>query len=109
MFRQTTLKGRCMLKGEAHVCVCVCVSQGGVVLAESQPLTDRQIQQTLLSEMAVLSCTASDADMDPCSPTRLLHNIERQVGGMTGHAHLEYRGNTTRYTKSREHPSALSV
>ncbi|CAK6970298.1 KAT8 regulatory NSL complex subunit 1-like protein [Scomber scombrus] len=53
-------------------------SKGGVVLAESQPLTDRQIQQTLLREMAGLSCTASDADTEPCSPTRLLHNIERQ-------------------------------
>ncbi|XP_033470896.2 KAT8 regulatory NSL complex subunit 1-like protein isoform X2 [Epinephelus lanceolatus] len=53
-------------------------TKGGVVLAESQPLTDRQIQQTLLREMAGLSCTASDADTEPCSPTRLLHNIERQ-------------------------------
>ncbi|XP_051259897.1 KAT8 regulatory NSL complex subunit 1-like protein [Dicentrarchus labrax] len=53
-------------------------SKGGVVLAESQPLTDRQIQHTLLREMAGLSCTASDADNEPCSPTRLLHNIERQ-------------------------------
>ncbi|XP_041807140.1 KAT8 regulatory NSL complex subunit 1-like protein isoform X2 [Chelmon rostratus] len=50
----------------------------GVGLAESQPPTDRQIQQTLLREMAGLSCTASDADTEPCSPTRLLHNIERQ-------------------------------
>ncbi|XP_070832606.1 KAT8 regulatory NSL complex subunit 1-like protein isoform X1 [Chaetodon trifascialis] len=50
----------------------------GVVLAQSQPQTDRQIQQTLLREMAGLSCTASDADTEPCSPTRLLHNIERQ-------------------------------
>ncbi|XP_073330082.1 KAT8 regulatory NSL complex subunit 1-like protein isoform X2 [Pagrus major] len=53
-------------------------TKGGVVLAESQPLTDRQIQQTLLREMAGLSCTASDADTEPCSPARLLHNIERQ-------------------------------
>ncbi|XP_067459400.1 KAT8 regulatory NSL complex subunit 1-like protein isoform X1 [Thunnus thynnus] len=53
-------------------------SKGGVVLAESQPLTDRQIQQALLREMAGLSCTAPDADTEPCSPTRLLHNIERQ-------------------------------
>ncbi|XP_039455488.1 KAT8 regulatory NSL complex subunit 1-like protein isoform X2 [Oreochromis aureus] len=52
--------------------------KGGVVLADSQPLTDRQIQQTLLKEMAGLSCTASDPDNEPCSPTRLLHNIERQ-------------------------------
>ncbi|KAM8748547.1 KAT8 regulatory NSL complex subunit 1-like protein isoform 2-T2 [Acanthopagrus schlegelii] len=53
-------------------------TKGGVVLAESQPLTDRQIQQTLLREMAGLSCTASDADTEPCSPARLLRNIERQ-------------------------------
>ncbi|XP_074515745.1 KAT8 regulatory NSL complex subunit 1-like protein isoform X4 [Sebastes fasciatus] len=53
-------------------------TKGGVVLAESQPLTDRQIQQTLLREMAGLSSTASDADTEHCSPTRLLHNIERQ-------------------------------
>ncbi|XP_035860399.1 KAT8 regulatory NSL complex subunit 1-like protein isoform X1 [Sander lucioperca] len=53
-------------------------TKGGVVLAKSQPLTDRQIQQTLLREMEGLSCTASDADTEPCSPTRLLHNIERQ-------------------------------
>lgn len=53
--------------------------QGGVVLADSQPLTDTQIQCTLLREMAGLSCTVLDADSEPCSPTRLLHNIERQV------------------------------
>ncbi|XP_045909937.1 KAT8 regulatory NSL complex subunit 1-like protein isoform X3 [Micropterus dolomieu] len=53
-------------------------TKGGVVLAESQPLTDRRIQHTLLREVAGLSCTASDADTEPCSPTRLLHNIERQ-------------------------------
>lgn len=51
-----------------------------MVLADSQPLTDTQIQRTLLREMAGLSCTALDADSEPCSPTRLLHNIERQVG-----------------------------
>ncbi|XP_014844328.1 PREDICTED: KAT8 regulatory NSL complex subunit 1-like protein isoform X1 [Poecilia mexicana] len=53
-------------------------TKGRVVLAQSQPLTDRQIQQTLMREMAGLSCTASDADAEPCSPTRLLYNIERQ-------------------------------
>lgn len=53
-------------------------TKGGVVLAESQPMTDRQIQSTLLREMVGLSGTASDADTEPCSPTRLLHNIERQ-------------------------------
>ncbi|XP_060910181.1 KAT8 regulatory NSL complex subunit 1-like protein isoform X1 [Labrus mixtus] len=53
-------------------------TKGGVVLADAQPMTDRQIQHSLLREMAGLSCTASDADAEPCSPTRLLHNIERQ-------------------------------
>ncbi|KAM4731919.1 KAT8 regulatory NSL complex subunit 1-like protein isoform 1-T2 [Anableps anableps] len=53
-------------------------TKGRVVLAQSQPLTDRQIQQTLMREMAGLSCTSSDADAEPCSPTRLLYNIERQ-------------------------------
>ncbi|KAM9710281.1 KAT8 regulatory NSL complex subunit 1-like protein isoform 1-T1 [Menidia menidia] len=53
-------------------------TKGEVVLADSQPLTDRQIQQSLMTEMAGLSCTASDIDAEPCSPTRLLHNIERQ-------------------------------
>ncbi|XP_029967845.1 KAT8 regulatory NSL complex subunit 1-like protein isoform X2 [Salarias fasciatus] len=53
-------------------------SKGGVVLADSQPLTDQQIQQTLMKEITGLSCTGSDADIEACSPTRLLHNIERQ-------------------------------
>lgn len=57
-----------------------------MVLAESQPLTDTQIQQTLLREMAGLSCTAMDTDNEPCSPTRLLYNIERQVSYNT-HTH----------------------
>nr|XP_020463314.1 KAT8 regulatory NSL complex subunit 1-like protein [Monopterus albus] len=51
---------------------------GGVVLAESQPLTDREIQQALLREVAGLSCTGTGSDSEPCSPTRLLRNIERQ-------------------------------
>lgn len=76
--------------GSSLLCLSVdlCVSQGRVVLADSQPLTDRQIQQTLLKEMAGLSCTASDPDNEPCSPTRLLHNIERQVGGRDYYLHL---------------------
>ncbi|XP_069554640.1 KAT8 regulatory NSL complex subunit 1-like protein isoform X1 [Brachyistius frenatus] len=53
-------------------------TKGGVVLADSQPLSDRLIKQTLQKEKAGLSCTATDADTDSCSPTRLLHNIERQ-------------------------------
>ncbi|KAF5892995.1 KAT8 regulatory NSL complex subunit 1-like protein, partial [Clarias magur] len=57
----------------------------GVVLAEAQPLTDLQIQQTLLTETADLMLTArhphdlnSELDTEPSSPTRLLRNIERQ-------------------------------
>ncbi|MCJ8732867.1 hypothetical protein PDJAM_G00216570 [Pangasius djambal] len=60
-------------------------SKGGVVLAEAQPLTDLQIQQTLLTETAGLTLTAghsrdlnSELDTEPSSPTRLLQNIERQ-------------------------------
>lgn len=60
--------------------------QGGVVLAEAQPLTDLQIQQTLLTETAGLTLTAGhthdlhpELDMEPSSPTCLLRNIERQV------------------------------
>ncbi|XP_063069516.1 KAT8 regulatory NSL complex subunit 1-like protein [Engraulis encrasicolus] len=64
--------------------------KGGVVLADCQPKTDTQIQQTLLTEMAGLSCfttshgttlemnSGPDLETEPCSPTRLLRNIERQ-------------------------------
>ncbi|XP_033990458.1 LOW QUALITY PROTEIN: KAT8 regulatory NSL complex subunit 1-like protein [Trematomus bernacchii] len=75
--RLAELEGRTQQLVELHKHIRSC--KGGVVLAESQPLTDRQIQQTLLRELAGLSCTAgSDADNEPCSPTRLLYNIERQ-------------------------------
>uniref|UniRef100_A0A4W6F4V8 KAT8 regulatory NSL complex subunit 1-like n=1 Tax=Lates calcarifer TaxID=8187 RepID=A0A4W6F4V8_LATCA len=74
--RLAELEGRIQQMVELHKHIHS--SKGGVVLAESQPLTDRQIQQTLLREMTGLSCTASDADAEPCSPIRLLHNIERQ-------------------------------
>ncbi|XP_030199986.1 KAT8 regulatory NSL complex subunit 1-like protein isoform X2 [Gadus morhua] len=59
----------------------------GVVLGDSQSLTDQQqIQQTLLKETLGLSCTARvrggelpwDADYEHSSPTCLLRNIERQ-------------------------------
>ncbi|KAK3543981.1 hypothetical protein QTP70_032739 [Hemibagrus guttatus] len=60
-------------------------NKGSVVLAEAQPLTDMQIQQTLLTETAGLTLTArqtrdlnSELDTEPSSPTRLLRNIERQ-------------------------------
>ncbi|XP_029981696.1 KAT8 regulatory NSL complex subunit 1-like protein isoform X2 [Sphaeramia orbicularis] len=74
--RLAELDGRIQQLGELHKHLRS--TKGGVVLAESQPMTDRQIQQTLLKEMAWLSCTPLDADSEPCSPTRLLHNIERQ-------------------------------
>ncbi|KAL6484306.1 hypothetical protein MHYP_G00063510 [Metynnis hypsauchen] len=60
-------------------------SKGSVVLAESRPLTDRQIQQMLLTETAGLALTAgnmhdmtAELDTEPSSPARLLWNIERQ-------------------------------
>ncbi|XP_024142827.1 KAT8 regulatory NSL complex subunit 1-like protein isoform X3 [Oryzias melastigma] len=49
-----------------------------VVLAESQPLTIRRVQHTLMRDRTGFSCTASDSDAEPCSPTRLLCSIERQ-------------------------------
>ncbi|XP_028847682.1 KAT8 regulatory NSL complex subunit 1-like protein isoform X2 [Denticeps clupeoides] len=62
-------------------------TKGGVVLAESQPMTDTQIQQTLLTETAGLSFTSgnlpSDLDTEHCSPTRLLWNIQRQSAQLT--------------------------
>ncbi|XP_071398429.1 KAT8 regulatory NSL complex subunit 1-like protein [Centroberyx affinis] len=78
LLRLAELEGRIQQLGELHQHIRS--SKGGVVLAESQPLTDRQIQQTLLRETAGLCYTvgASDADTEPSSPTRLLRNIERQ-------------------------------
>ncbi|XP_058644186.1 KAT8 regulatory NSL complex subunit 1-like protein isoform X2 [Onychostoma macrolepis] len=65
-------------------------NKGHVILAESQPLTDRQIQHTLWTETMDLSFTAgnmqdlhSDLEMEPSSPTRLLRNIERQSAQLT--------------------------
>ncbi|XP_041858223.1 KAT8 regulatory NSL complex subunit 1-like protein isoform X2 [Melanotaenia boesemani] len=74
--RLAELEGRIqeLVKLHRHLCS----TKGGVVLAESQPLTDRQIQHTLMREMAGLSCTAADTDTEPWSPTHLLHNIQRQ-------------------------------
>nr|XP_057938337.1 KAT8 regulatory NSL complex subunit 1-like protein [Doryrhamphus excisus] len=74
--RLADLEGKIVQLGDLHKNIRS--SKGGVVLAESQPPTERQIQQTLLKDMAGLSCTASDADSEPCSPNRLLYNIERQ-------------------------------
>uniref|UniRef100_A0A673H7E6 KAT8 regulatory NSL complex subunit 1-like n=1 Tax=Sinocyclocheilus rhinocerous TaxID=307959 RepID=A0A673H7E6_9TELE len=65
-------------------------NKGHVILAVSQPLTDRQIQHALWTETMDLSFTAgnmqdlhSDLDMEPSSPTRLLRNIERQSAQLT--------------------------
>ncbi|XP_061648958.1 KAT8 regulatory NSL complex subunit 1-like protein isoform X2 [Phyllopteryx taeniolatus] len=74
--RLADLEGKLEQLGELHKNIRS--NKIGVVLAESQPPTDRQIQQTLLKEMAGLSCSTLDADMEPCSPNRLLYNIERQ-------------------------------
>ncbi|XP_029695318.1 KAT8 regulatory NSL complex subunit 1-like protein isoform X4 [Takifugu rubripes] len=74
--RLEDLEERTRQMGELHKHICS--TKGKVVLADSQPLTDTQIQRTLLREMAGLSCTAMDTDNEPCSPTRLLYNIERQ-------------------------------
>ncbi|XP_034042413.1 KAT8 regulatory NSL complex subunit 1-like protein isoform X2 [Thalassophryne amazonica] len=62
--------------GELHQCIRA--NKCGVVLAECQPLTDRQIQQTLLTDVAGLSCAALDQDNEYCCPALLLQNIERQ-------------------------------
>lgn len=53
-------------------------TKGSVVLADSQPMTMWQMKDALWKEVAALSCTALDNDNEPCSPTHLLHNIERQ-------------------------------
>ncbi|XP_053295864.1 KAT8 regulatory NSL complex subunit 1-like protein isoform X2 [Pleuronectes platessa] len=74
--RLSELEGRIQQLVELHKHIRS--SKGGVVLAASQPLTDRQIQQSLLKEVKGLCCTASDADTETCSPTHLLHSIERQ-------------------------------
>ncbi|XP_015214055.2 KAT8 regulatory NSL complex subunit 1-like protein [Lepisosteus oculatus] len=73
-------------------------SKGKVILADSQPLTDRLIQQMLLTETADLLSTARDNkapaevkdlsseldfEMEPSSPTHLLRNIERQSAQLT--------------------------
>ncbi|XP_042565317.1 KAT8 regulatory NSL complex subunit 1-like protein [Clupea harengus] len=86
--RVAELEGRIQQLGDLRQRIRL--SKGGVVLADSQPLTDRQIQQTLLTEMAGLSFTAggageltSDLEMEPSSPTRLLRNIERQSAQLT--------------------------
>ncbi|XP_041700628.2 KAT8 regulatory NSL complex subunit 1-like protein isoform X2 [Coregonus clupeaformis] len=82
--RVAELEGLIQQLGDLHKQITF--TKGGVVLAESQPLTDRQIQQTLLTETAGLSFRAggsardppSDMENEPSSPTRLLRNIQRQ-------------------------------
>ncbi|CAB1347113.1 unnamed protein product, partial [Coregonus sp. 'balchen'] len=78
------LEGRIQQLGDLHKHITS--TKGGVVLADSQPMTDGQIQQTLLTETAGLSFTSrgsardppSDMENEPSSPTRLLRNIQRQ-------------------------------
>ncbi|XP_068602635.1 KAT8 regulatory NSL complex subunit 1-like protein [Brachionichthys hirsutus] len=74
--RLSELEGRIQQLAELHKDIRA--TKGGVVLAESQPLADNRIQQFLLRDMAGFPCRALDSDPDPCSPNRLLHNIERQ-------------------------------
>uniref|UniRef100_A0A8C8F2G9 PEHE domain-containing protein n=1 Tax=Oncorhynchus tshawytscha TaxID=74940 RepID=A0A8C8F2G9_ONCTS len=76
------LEGRIQQLGDLHKQITS--TKGGVVLADSQPMTDGQIQQTLLTETAGLPFTSrgrdppSDTENEPSSPTRLLRNIQRQ-------------------------------
>ncbi|MGH0120627.1 UNVERIFIED_CONTAM: hypothetical protein FKN15_009992 [Acipenser sinensis] len=73
-------------------------TKGRVILEDSQPLSDRLIQQMLLTETAGLLNTARDNttpaeiedfslehdfEMEPSSPTHLLRNIERQSAQLT--------------------------
>uniref|UniRef100_A0A8C7SAF8 PEHE domain-containing protein n=1 Tax=Oncorhynchus mykiss TaxID=8022 RepID=A0A8C7SAF8_ONCMY len=82
--RVAELEGRIQQLEDLHKQITF--TKGGVVLAESQLLMDRQIQQTLLTETAGLSFRAgetardapSDLENEPSSPTRLLRNIQRQ-------------------------------
>uniref|UniRef100_A0A4W5MKI0 KAT8 regulatory NSL complex subunit 1-like n=1 Tax=Hucho hucho TaxID=62062 RepID=A0A4W5MKI0_9TELE len=78
------LEGRIQQLGDLHKQITS--TKGGVVLADSQPMTDGQIQQTLLTETAGLPFTSrgsardppSDTENEPSSPTRLLRNIQKQ-------------------------------
>ncbi|KAA0715551.1 KAT8 regulatory NSL complex subunit 1-like protein [Triplophysa tibetana] len=86
--RLTELDSQIQQVGELHQQILT--NKGHVVLAETQPLTDRQIQHTLWTETIDLSFAAgnmqdltSDVDMEPSSPTRLLRNIERQSAQLT--------------------------
>ncbi|XP_028992675.1 KAT8 regulatory NSL complex subunit 1-like protein isoform X3 [Betta splendens] len=74
--RLAELEGRIQQVVELHKHICS--SKSGVVLAEPQPHKDRRTPHNPMMEMGGLSCTATDADTEPCSPMRLLHNIERQ-------------------------------
>ncbi|KAG9349754.1 hypothetical protein JZ751_028202 [Albula glossodonta] len=59
-------------------------TKGGVVLAETQPLTNKQGQQVLLLDTTDCDTPSdshdftSDLELEPSSPTQLLRNIERQ-------------------------------
>uniref|UniRef100_A0AAV2K455 PEHE domain-containing protein n=1 Tax=Knipowitschia caucasica TaxID=637954 RepID=A0AAV2K455_KNICA len=70
--RVSELEGRIQKLTELHDNICS--AKGCVMLADSAAITRRQ----KLREMQTLSRTTPDADNEACSPTRLLHNIERQ-------------------------------
>ncbi|KAM6934509.1 KAT8 regulatory NSL complex subunit 1-like protein [Xenentodon cancila] len=76
LLRLAELEGRIQHLAQLHKHIRS--TKGGVMLADSQPLTNREIQQTLKRGMTGFSSAALDADAEPCSPARLLHNIERQ-------------------------------
>ncbi|XP_056145721.1 KAT8 regulatory NSL complex subunit 1-like protein [Lampris incognitus] len=84
LLRLAELEGKIQQLGELHKHIRS--TKASLVLAEPQPLMDRQIQQALLRATAGLSYTAghkggellSDADSELSSPTHLLYNIERQ-------------------------------
>ncbi|XP_061580492.1 KAT8 regulatory NSL complex subunit 1-like protein isoform X2 [Cololabis saira] len=74
--RVAELEGRIKHLAELHKHIRS--TKGGVMLADPQSLKNRKIQQSLERGMTGFSCGALDADAEPCSPARLLHNIERQ-------------------------------
>ncbi|XP_028291516.1 KAT8 regulatory NSL complex subunit 1-like protein isoform X2 [Gouania willdenowi] len=72
--RLSELEGR--IQGLVGVYKHIRSNKSGVVLADYKPLTE--IQRSHVMASPGISFTSSDADTEPCSPTRLLHNIEKQ-------------------------------
>ncbi|KAK7939628.1 hypothetical protein WMY93_002954 [Mugilogobius chulae] len=74
--RVTELEGRIRQLTKLHKNICS--AKGCVVLENVQPMTERQMKNALLREMSGFPGALLDTDNEACSPTRLLHNIERQ-------------------------------